>query len=571
MRWLVAILLLDLAIVAWLVAGRGIDNDADFIFISPGEHHWLDPQRVSWRHDIRIVELMFEPLVRYRLPELAIEPATAEAWTVSDDQRTYTFTLRPDARWSNGDPVTAHDFVYAWRRALTPDFAADYSQLLFAIDGAQAYFDFRAAQLAAFKPGSDAATLWQQARDHFDATVGVRAVDDRTLEVRLHTPVPYFLELCAFATFAPVHAASVERKVTINPDSGLLVQDPTWTRPGEVHCNGPYVMTRRRFKRDLLLEANPYYHSRDTLGPGSILEKIVTDKQLQVLIYDQGGADFVPDVPSASQLAADLAAAGRSDVHLTPAAGTYFYSFNCLPQRRDGAANPLHDARVRRALSLAIDRQTIVEHVTRMNQPVARSFVPPGALPGYDPPVDAGPTYDLDEARRLLAEAGFPDGRGLTGLSILYNTGHGHETIAQQIQRSWAQHLGVAVDLEGVESSVFGARLRRQDYTIARAAWFGDYRDPATFLDKYHSAGGNNDAKYHRPEYDALLAQAGAESDPVARMAIFRDAEAMMLADAPIAPIYQYLELRLFRPEQVTGLHLNAWDFRRLDQVTVTR
>lgn len=571
MRWLLGILLLDLAIVAWLVLGRGIEDEADFVFISPGEHHWLDPQRVSWRHDIRIVELMFDTLVKYRLPDLTIEPATARSWTVSEDQRTYTFHLRPDARWSNGDPVTAGDFVYAWRRALTPDFAADYSQLFFALEGAAAWFEQRAADLAAFKPGDDAADLWRAACERFDQGVGVRALDDHTLQVRLHTPVPYFLELCAFAAFAPVHPPSVESRVSVNPDTGLRVQDPTWTRPGQVHCNGPYVLTRRRFKRDLRLELNPHYYDRQAVGPRSILEKIVTDKQLQVLIYDQGGADYVPDVPSASQLAADLVASGRRDVHLTPAAGTYFYSFNCLPRLSDGRVNPLHDPRVRRALSLSIDRSTIVRHVTRMNQPVARTFVPVGVLPGYDPPVEAGPRHDLDEARRLLAEAGFPEGRGLTGLTILYNTGHGHETIAQQIQRHWAQHLGVRVDLEGVESSVFGARLRRQDYTIARAGWFGDYRDPSTFLDKFHSAGGNNDAKYQRPEYDALLAAAAAEPDPAARMALYRQAEAMLMADQPIAPIYQYVELRLFRPQQVRGLHLNPWDFRRLDLVRVDR
>ncbi len=569
MRWLTAILVLDLAILAWLLAGRGVEDTADFVFISSGEHHWLDPQRMSWRHDFRVIELLFDPLVKYKLPELAIEPGTAASWDVSDDQLTYTFHIRDDARWSNGDPVTAHDFIYAWRRAILPDFASDYAQLLFVIDGAEAFFNFRAGQLAAFT--GDAQAMWNEAQEKFVEMVGLRAPDDRTLVVKLRAATPYFLELCAFGTLMPVHAASVDEQVSLNPATGLLVQDPTWTRPGRLVTNGPYVMTRRRYKRDLLMEASEHYYDRARVGPRSILERIVADKQLAVLMFRQGGADYMPDVPSASALAGDLVAEGRDDVHVTPAAGTYFYSFNCQPTRKDGSANALHDPRVRRALSQAIDRQTIVRHVTRLNQPVARTFVPVGALPGYDPPVEAGPTDDLDEARRLLAEAGYPGGRGLTGLSILYNTGHGHETIAQQIQRHWADHLGVAVRLEGVESSVFGQRLRSQDYAIARASWFGDYRDPSTFLDKYHSGNGGNDAKYASDAYDALLAQAADERDAAQRMAIFRRAEAMMLADAPIAPIFQYADVRLFRPGQVRGLHPNAWDFRRLELVQVSR
>lgn len=583
-RALIAIVVLDLALIGWIALGRGVESTADFVFISGGEHHWLDPQKVSWRHDIRVVELLFDPLVRVRLPDLTIEPATAARWDISEDGLVYTFHLRDDARWSNGDPVRADDFLYAWRRALLPDLAADYSQLLFCIDGAQAFFTWRSEQLAAYarrgasaRTPAAAAELWQATEQRFAQTVGVSAADDRTLVVRLAQPTPYFIELCAFGTLMPVHAASVSEQASISPDTGLLTQDPGWTRPGRLVCNGPYVMTRRRFKRDVLYEANPQFYGAAAVGPRSILERIVIDKQLQVLMYDDGGADFLPDLPSAGPLAADLVASGREDVHLTPAAGTYFYNFNCLPTLpgagagADGTPNPLADPRVRKALSLAIDRQTIVQHVTRLNQPVARTFVPPGALPGYDPPVEAGPRYDLDEARRLLAEAGYPDGRGLRGLKILFNTGFGHEHVAQQIQRNWAEHLGVRVGLEGVESGVFGHRLKSQDYTIARAGWFGDYRDPTTYLDKFITTNGNNDARYSNSTYDAMMAAALVERDPVRRMALYREAEALMLADAPIAPIFQYAEVRLYDPRKVQGLHLNAWDFRRFELVRVSR
>ena len=576
MRWLVVILILDVVLVVWLIGGAGHSERADLVFVSGSEHRFLDPQRITWSLDIRVANCLFEPLVQIKLPEMTPEPGAAQRWTVSADERTYTFYLREDAVWSSGDPVTADDFIFAWRRALMPDFAADYTQLLWCIRGAKDFFHFRQQQLVAYskltEPSREQAQeSITQAEAHFTETVGLHAPDSRTLVVELERPTHYFLSLCAFATFMPVHKVSVQSQISVNADTGRMIQDPYWTRPDRIICNGPFVLARRRFKRDLLLTQNPLYWNRDAVGVTSILELIVSEPQTALLMYDAGQVDWLPDLPAAGTLAADLLAQDRGDVNLGPAAGTYFYNFNCSPALPDGRPNPLADARVRRALSMAIDRKTIVERVTRLNQPIARSFVPHGSIPGYDAPVDAGIVYDPAAARKLLAQTGHANGKGLDGLSILYNTGASHEKIAQQIKRNWKQELGIGVTLEGQEVAVFGDRLRNTDFSICRAGWYGDYVDPTTFLDKFRKDNGNNDASYADNEFEELMRRADDEPDSTKRMALLREAETIILRDQPIAPIFQYVRLQVFDPARVRNMHMNPWGYRRLDLVEVVK
>ncbi|MCE9590180.1 MAG: peptide ABC transporter substrate-binding protein [Planctomycetes bacterium] len=572
-----AFLLFSLAFA--LRGEHGGDEKADFTFVSPDDHNFLDPQRMSWLHDLRVAECLYEPLVRFKLPELTVEPAAAAKWEVSPDGLTYTFHIRPEAQWSNGDPVTAGDFIHAWRRAIIPDMAADYSQLFFLIAGAEDFFHWRQEQLnflqrARFASPGDLQRhidkMWPDALDHFKETVGISSPDPGTLVVRLVRPTPYFLELTQFSAFAPVHAASVEKATSVRESVGVLETDATyWADPERLVTNGPYLLARRRFKNDLLMTQNPHYWNRAAMRNTSIREVFIADPNMAMLMYKQGRIDWLPEIPTASRLAADLVAQHRPDLVASPWAGTYFYDFNCLPTLEDGTVNPLADARVRRALSMAIDRKTIVERVTRLNQPVARSFIPPGSLPGYEPPVEDGADFKPEEAKRLLAEAGYADGSKLTGLSILFNTGQGHENVAQQIKRSWEEVLGVSVMLEGVEGKAFSQRLKTQHYTIARASWIGDYRDATTFLDKHASGNGNNDSKWASAEYDSLLHQASELTDPAQRLAALRKAESLLLREQPIAPIFHYITLQAYDPAKVEGLYPNIWNFRRLEFVRV--
>lgn len=577
MRWLLlAILVIDLVIVAWLFTGKQSQQEADFVFVCGTAHRRLDPQRMSWGIDLRIAECLFDPLTRIKLPEMVVEPAAAERWQVSEDGRTYTFHIRSDARWSNGDPVKASDFVYAWRRALMPDLVADYSQLLWVIDGAERFYTWRQRQLMEYAAGEPdpeiAKQYYHDALDKFEKWVAVRAQGDKTLVVKLVRPVHYFLQLCAFGTYMPVHQPTVESQTTIDRHSGRLVQDPSWTNPRKLVCNGPYVLSRRRFKRDLLMVANPHYWNRAAMGNQSILELIIQNPANALMLYEMGQVHWLPDIPSSGAIAADLLEQKRDDVHIAAAAGTYFYNFNCKSTLLDGSNNPLADPRVRRALAMGIDRSSIVKNITRLQQRPAMSFTPFGAIPGFDPPREAGASFNPQQARSLLAEAGYDSIRGskqLKGLSILYNTGSGHEQIAQAIKRTWEHELGVVVKLEGQEVASFGERLKNHDFTIARAGWFGDYRDPTTFLDKFRTDNGNNDAAYSNLAFDRLMQDASSELHPIKRMAILRQAESLMLLEQPIAPIYQYVNFQMFKQDHVKNMFPNPWNYRRLELVEV--
>jgi oligopeptide transport system substrate-binding protein len=582
MRLLPTIIVLILLVAAAMIpvferAIPSVDESKQFRFVSSAEHNYLDPQMMTWMHDIRVADCLFESLVKHATPSLTLEPGNAESWDVSPDGKTYTFHLRRAARWSNGDPVTASDYLYTWRRAVCPDTAADYSSLFFNITGVEDFFNFRNKQLKAFADSKDksqeaAQALWDEAAAQFNKTVGLGSPDPYTLVVHLDRPVPYFLELACFTTFVPVHEKSVEAATFINSDLGMRQVDPTyWSDPSRLVSNGPYVLKRRRFKRDVLLVQNPYYWNKDTMGNTSILEVITHDAPASLATYKQGDVDWLPDLPSASQLAADLVKSKWDQVHRFGSAGTYFYNFNCKPALPDGKPNPLVDPRVRRALSLAINRRELVEKVTRVEQPIATTFTPVGAIAGYEPPVEPGEGFNPELAKKLLAEAGYPDPKTLTGLTILYNTGQGHENIATAIKAGWAQTLGVEVGLEGLEVSSFKDRMKKQNYTITRASWFGDYRDPTTFLDKFVAENGNNDTGYTNAEFNNLMKAAADESDVPKRMAMLSKAEGLMLLDQPIAPIYQYVEFYLFDDKKVTGLDMNAWKFHRLEKVHVNR
>lgn len=551
--------------------------DAELVFISSAAHKFLDPQKLSWMHDARIVTQLYEPLVRVDFTSFDVEPAAAESWTLSDDGRTYTFTLRDDLRWSNGDAVTAGDFVAAWRRALLPDSAADYTKLLLPIAGAEAFFDQRAEQLAQFEQirgaaggaatdtARDAAeTMLELALQRFDESVGIDAPDDRTLVVTLHEPVPYFIATLSMPVFFPVHAASLEAASIVDPASGLIQTDAGYfTDPERLMTNGPYRLAGRSVRQWLHMEANPHYWNADAVGPKSIREDILTDPLAAEQAFTRGQADWVVSVPSAHRVALQLIAARdegrRDDVFVSPLAGTYFYTFNCMPTLPgEDTPNPLADARVRRALAMAIDREMIVNRITQAGQSPATTFIPPTAFADYQPPAEHGVAFDPEAAAALLAEAGHPAGKGLEGLSLLMNTGAGHETIGQFVAEQWREHLGVSVPIEAVEVTDFADRLDNQQFSIARAAWIGDYPDPTTFLNKMSSKSENNDSKYQSEAYDNLLAKAAAEDDPAARLAMLRQAEAQLLKDQPMAFVYHYVNIDLAKP-WLADIERNDW------------
>ncbi|HEY3244783.1 MAG TPA: peptide ABC transporter substrate-binding protein [Phycisphaerae bacterium] len=579
---------------------------AEFVYVDTSGINTLDPAQLSWVPDIRAALNLWEGLTTYN-PQ-TLEPMEGVAYfppEISADGLTYTFRLRPDARWSNGDAVTAADFVRGWRRCLEPGTAADYAALLYDhVVGAREYYDWRNGfiQSPSAAPESEIGNRKSQIQRHAGemderwSSVGIEALDPHTLRVRLKHPCPYFLSLTAFATLVPIHE-SIEllrercdglpwtpgfgapgvQGLPLTAE-GLVVYDPQWTKPDyRAHgypgliTNGPYMSKEWTFKDHMLIVANPHYWNRAGVGVKSVDMLAYGDVNASIMAYEQGEVDCLFDMTTSYEHElVRLAETGqRSDFYTPPVLGTYYYIFNCQDTEVLGRRNPFIDARVRKAFSLAVDRNAIVEHVTRTGNPPSNHLIPPGMIPGYVSP--AGLDFNPEEARRLLAEAGYPAGEGLPPLDLLYNTGFLHERICQVLAKMWERELGAHVDLTGKEARTFADDKANHNFLIARAGWYGDYLDPTTFLDICITGNGNNDCGYSNPAFDDLMRQAGSESDPQRRFGLLAEAERILIQDDfPILPLYTYTKLMAIKP-YVTGLYPNPRLFFPFKYVHVAR
>lgn len=566
----------------------------------------LDLQRMSWMHDLRVARIVFEGLVANDVfdPQYAIIPAVAERWEVSEDGREYRFFLREDAEWSNAEPVRAGDFIFAWRRAILPDTAADYYAFFEYIEGVGEFFDWRTAALAGFaeragdlgagERAEQARALWALTEEKFREMVGVEAVNDRELTIRLAQPIPFFLDLCAFPTYYPVYPPLVAQYDRIDLSTGRVIAEGGWTKPPQIVSNGPYQIAVWRFKRDMRLEINPHYWNAESLNVRTIDIPSIADPSAQVLAYQTGAVDYVADVtaPYRREMVAQknafyrdhwdqyqrllgegwdlfqidrmLPPDPRKDVHVTPAFGTYFWNFNCLQTLHDGRPNPLADARVRRALALMVDKRLIAEEVRGLGEPVARTLIPPGSIAGYTAPEGLPCLSDcatpaerealIARARTLLAEAGYDDPTALPTIELEFNKDSGHDLIAQSIAKNWQETLGIPVRLSQKELSVFRDDLKEHNFMTSRAGWYGDYPDPLTFLEISRTGDGNNDRAFSDATYDSMLDAAYTEPDPAARAAGLAEAERMIVEDElPMIPIFHYANVTMFDADTLSG------------------
>ena len=625
---------LALAAAAALLAltfRASLPGRAAFSFANGTEPKTLDPGRATGEPEGRIVDALFEGLMARDPATLRPEPGVAEAWSLSEDGRRYVFELRADARWSDGRPLSAHDFAYSWRRLLSPAHGAEYAYLLYGVRHAEALHASRArakrlrdASLAAFDALAAAHTgafpvaawrrfvaaeelvaalahadpLWRSAlasetgpapegRAHFRAALvaeadahdaraaaaethfgvdqGAFAADERHFVVELVAPIPYFLELTAFYPTFPVQRELVEA----HPDD--------WFLPGRLVGNGAFVLDAWRVGDRIRLSRSETYWGRDRVALASVDAFPIENPVTALNLYLSGAIDWLPRTPS------DLAEAlrGRPDHYTTPALSVYYYRVNVTKP-------PLDDPRVRQALALAIDRETLCREVLRLGQLPALHVVPPG-IPGYEPPATAL-GFDPSSARALLAAAGYPGGRGLPEIGILYNTLEDHRKIAELVADQLARELGVRVKPYNQEWQSYLATTQAGDYQLSRAGWIGDYVDPNTFLDLWVTNGGNNQTGWGDPLYDrwvraaadveafarapelagateperlrARLAAFGAASGaerPAAgarlRLALLREAEAILVQRAfPVIPVYFYVTSGLVSP-RVQGFH----------------
>ncbi|HVZ94041.1 MAG TPA: peptide ABC transporter substrate-binding protein [Phycisphaerales bacterium] len=590
-RFALALLILAALLAGLVATQRNTAPRADFTYLEVQDIHTLDPQRMSYQQDMRLAYALFEGLVRWdtQSEDFHVVPALAKSWETSQDRTTYTFHLRAEARWSNNDPVRASDFLYAWRRAMTPDTAADYSALFFRIKGAEEFFRWRTEQLAAYaaRPDSEksreaAATLSREADEQFRKLVALEAPDDHTLIVTLVRPTAYFLDLCAFASFLPVHPANVERFVTADPRTGARRQDSGWTRPDHLITNGPYILRDWKFKRELLLERSTTYTGPATPRSNLIRMLPIGEPNTAVLAYATGSADWISDVnvDYIPELIEQTKRGERTDFHAFNSFGTYFWNFNCAERFPDGSPNPLHDPRVRRAFALAIKKSDLTDLVRRRGESPRDTLIPPGSIAGYHSP--KGLPYDPARAKRELADAGWTlhDGAAPTDSSgrefpvvtmLVPGTPAHHVDTALTLGRMWEETLGVRTRVEVKDTKSIKADLTRRSYMTSRAIWFGDYGDPVSFLDINRSTDGNNDRAFNSPRYDSLLDQAEREPDPAARLKLLEEAERILVEEeVPLIPLYAMMEFQFF-PKNVTGLSSHPRRVQYLWQLGINR
>ncbi len=536
--------LLTLLLVSPALAQR----KAGFKFINRGELNTLDPNRMSWMQDIRMGYALWEGLYALDGQTLKPVPGIAERIDISDDKTVYTFHLRSAAKWSNGDACTSADFQFAWRRMLQEP--GDYTYLFHYIKGAADYEK-------AFAADPKSADF---------ATVGIESPDPATLVVRLEHPVNYFPDLCAFPSFFPLNEKSMAPFKEIDAKTGKVSYRGEFTRPPGLVTNGPYKLTSWQLNIGQRLDANPHYWDVKNVKTKAIETVSVDDAMLAFQKYDKGEVDWLAE--PGNEVVVRMRQDQRNDLRIFPSFGTYFYSLNCQPKLSGNRDNPMADVRVRQALAMAIDKTPIVENVTRAGEPITSQYVPAASFPTY--PAPKGLAHDVPRARQLLADAGYPEGKNFPRLTLLYNTEGDHKPIAEYIRKQWLDQLGITIELEGVEIKQFSGRLHNKDYDIARASWYGDYNDVSTFTDKYASTSLNNDAAWASDAYDKLLKQATFELDSQKRLAILASAERLLLDEAPIIPLYHYVNKYAFR-DNVHGIPLNPLNMVVFKGISVER
>lgn len=480
----------------------------------------IDPVIVTGTPEYRLIQTFSEGLVSED-PQMNIIPGVAERWEISPDGLTYTFHLRADANWSNGDPVTSQDFTHSFQRVLTPALACQYAYMLFNhVRGAKDYYDGKTTDFA---------------------STGFQAPDPRTLVITLVQPAPFLLHAMNHYSWYPVHIPTVKKF------GGLTQRSTAWTRPENYVGNGPYILKEWHPNQVIVAVRSPTYWDRARVKIDEIDLYPIELADTEERMFRTGQLDITNEVPLTK-----LAIYRREhpeSVRVDPYDGLYFYRFNVLRK-------PFDDVRVRRALAMAVDRESLVKNVTLADEAPAYNFVPQNLL-GYHSAHSF--KADLTEARRLLAEAGYPDGKGFPRVELLYNTLEKHKIIAEALQQMWRKNLGVDINLVNEEWKVYIDDQHSRNFQFQRAGWIADYIDPHVFFDLWETGGGNNDSNWGNPEYDRLLHTALATPNDTARFAVYQKMEKILIDEMPVIPLFYYTRARLISP-RVKGFYTTPLD-----------
>ncbi|AXY24849.1 ABC transporter substrate-binding protein [Suicoccus acidiformans] len=444
-----------------------------------------------------------------------VVPGMAESWDMSDDELTYTFHLR-DAQWNNGDPVTAGDFEYAWKRVLNPETASQYASIMYFIEGAEAY-----------NTGEGEAD-----------GVGVKAVDDKTLEVKLAHPTPFFTELTAFYTYMPVHQASVDGNDAWAADAGESYV-----------TNGAFSLAQWNHNADYQLVANENYWDAENVAFDEVNVQIIESEATSNAEYQAGSLDYLGSPYGTVSLDYIDQFRSNGELNTNPYAAIYWYKVNTTDE-------VLQNANIRKALALAINRQELIDNVTKGEQTAALGIIPP-TMEGFEEDRGYMSDFDVEGAKAALQagmdELGIKDPSEIT-VALSINDSEAHSAIAQFIQANWTDNLGINVSIDSTEWQVYLDKLNQLDYQVGRMGWIADYNDPITFLDMYRTAEtGNNDTGWENEDYKNLIDQANQETDEATRTQYLLDAEAILMEEMPVIPVYYYTS-NFVKNDRVQGM-----------------
>ena len=492
----------------------------------------LDPALATGFSESRILNALFEGLVCADTKTLQVRPAAAKSWTVSADGLKYTFHLDERAKWSDGVDVCADDFVFAWRRALRPTVAAEYATLLSVIKNADEIFSGRQPDVS---------------------KLGVRALSKRVLEVELQRPCPYFLSLLYMGIYFPL------REDVLKKFGADKFPNAVWTKPQNIVSNGPFKLARWSINDRVCVRANPYYRAKELIKLKGVdffpISNLNTEDRAfrtrQLHLTDS----ICPHRIGAIKKAAPETL--RSDKWL----GVYYYIFNTMRK-------PFDDRRVRMALSLAIDRDAIIDGCLKGGQDPAYSFVPEGCG-GFKRSEGIAGRADVARARELLAQAGYPGGKGFPKIKITYNVSEQHKPIAEAIQQMWRKNLGIEAQLYNLSWPAYLAARRAGDFDVARASWVGDFAEPESFLNVFLKSSALNHTGWSNEEFDTLVGEASGAATKSQRLNLLARADAILASQAPIMPIYYYSKLYQISP-QVKNWNANLLDYHDYKGVYLT-
>jgi oligopeptide transport system substrate-binding protein len=522
-----------LSVAASLLGCARREPPADLTIINAAEPESLDPAVIVAQPDMRIVSGLFEGLTRLDPVDAHAVPGLAERWDISPDGKIYTFHLRTNLLWSTGEPIRSADVLYSWIRELLPATASDYAGQLYYVKNAR---DFNIGKI----------------KD--PALVGVSAPDPFTVRVELDHPTLFFLDICAMPLTAVVPRQTIEK------------YGDHWLMARPLPVSGPYELVAWRLNDKVRLQKNPrYWDAANTRS--DIIDLLPVDSPSTALnLYERGQVDIVWDKELIPAELLDVLLK-RPDFHSFPYLGNYFFRFNVTRK-------PFDDPRVRQALALTVDRQRIVKKITRAGEHPTTHLVPDGTRHYTSPP---GLDYDPDRARKLLAQAGYPGGKGFPPFEYLFNasaggSGNVHENIAIELQQMWHDELGIQMNLRQVETKVFWGMQSRLDFELSRGSWIADYNDPNTFLGMFLTGDGNNDTGWSNARFDDLVHAANAENDPDRREKLFQQAETILIHDEmPIVPLYIYVGINYFDTNKISGIYENVLDQHPLNSIRKLR